>query len=78
LDPDVIIIATDNDPAGDHAAELLLNGNKNEKDVKKEDIFKGLDTLISCIRLKFKEGRDPADLSNQQVRMFNKKARRRV
>ena len=62
LDPDVIIIATDNDDAGNLAAE-----NVREQFAE----------LIPCIRLLFKGDRDPADLSKEQVKRYIKRAIRR-
>lgn len=76
VDPDVVIIATDNDPAGNLAADKILNGHY-PKDSKKE-WFDGIGTLIPCVRLKFKDGRDPADLTQDKVRNIIIKARRRV
>lgn len=76
LDPDAIIIATDNDDAGNLAAEWLLNGDTNNEDKKAR--YKGVGTLIPCIRLKFKDGRDPADLTKKKVQQFIIRARKRA
>lgn len=67
LDPPVIIIATDNDDAGNNAADALMYGD-NKRNIP------GLGALIPCIRLNFKNGRDPADLTEAKVRHFNRKA----
>lgn len=76
LDPDIIISATDNDDAGNLAAEHLAHGKLREDEKTYE--FKGVAGLLPVIRMKFSEGRDPADLTKQQVRKFNKRARARI
>ena len=63
LDPDIIIIATDNDDAGNGAAEALLEL---------------IGTLIPCVRLRFKGKRDPADLTRKQTQKWIALAEERV
>lgn len=76
LDPDVIIIATDGDDAGNNAAQQLMHGKKDDDTGKVE--FEGLGQLIPCIRLNFKDGRDPADLKRQKVKALIRLARERI
>lgn len=63
LDPDIVIVATDNDDAGNGVAEAL-----------KEQ----LGNLLPLIRLKFKGERDPADLVHDEVKRYIKRATEKI
>jgi len=76
LDPDVVLIATDPDDAGHKAARQLLRGKIDDNSGKR--LFDGLGALISCIRVNFKEGRDPADLTRPRVKRLEAKAEERL
>lgn len=75
IDPDVIVVATDNDDAGNNAAAHLLHGKIGD-DGKKE--FDGLGDMLPCVRVKFKDGRDPADLDLAGRKRIDRRAKQRI
>lgn len=75
LDPDIIIIATDPDDAGRRARNYIIRGKKDEDGRR---VFEGIGHLFPRICINFREDRDPAKLTKNEVRKFHKAAREKL